>query len=112
MLPCKDFISWITLVSDKVNSSAVLTPAAKGFQLLGTEPGTARSEVLTTPDNRLITLLPSFSVRSPATSKLPNDSTMPHCTVTAFLESIVTLTESPTDNPPTTRTVVLVAESV
>ena len=53
MLPCKDFISVITFVSDSVNSSAVLTPAANGSQLLGTAPGTATSDVLTTPDNRL-----------------------------------------------------------
>ena len=112
ILLCKDFISLITLVSDNVNSSAVLTPAANGFQLLGTDPGTATSEVRTTPDNLLIIVVPSFYVRSPATNKLPNDCSIPQVTETGFLEDTVICTSSLTDKFPKTITVVLVEASV
>jgi len=84
-----------------VNSSAVLTPVLNGSQLFGTEPGTATSDVLTTPDNLLNTLLPSFSVRLPATNILPNDSMMPQVTVTGFLDKIFTVAVLPSANPPT-----------
>src|SRR5210317_288442 len=102
------------LVSDKVNSSAVLTPALNGFQLLGIAPGAATSEVLTTPDNLLIIVLlvASLSVRLPAIKRLPNDSIIPQLTFTTFLDSTVTVTVSPIVNPPITTTVVLVAVSV
>ena len=90
----------------------MLTPSLKGFQLLGTDPGTATSEVLTTPDNLLTIVLESFSVKSPATNKSPKDSITPQVTVTGFLDCIVTLTISPTVKPPITSTVVFVDVSV
>ncbi len=74
MLPCSDFISLITLVSDKVNSSAVETRVVNGFQLLGIAPGAATSEVLTTPDNlrtMFAGVTESTSVKSPGTKSVP-----------------------------------------
>ena len=93
----------------------MLTPAAKGFQLFGTDPGTATSDVRTTPESLRIILVgstESTSVKSPATNRFPKDSRTPHLTITGFLDCMVTITSSPTDKEPITRTVVLVATSV
>ena len=89
-------------VSEIINSSAVLTPAAKGFQLLGIAPGLATSDVRIVPGIDRSTIWLSFSSRSsksPATRKSPNALITPQRTVTELRERMLTCTISvPTDD--------------
>lgn len=97
-LPCISTKSCTTLELDITNSSAVLTPAAKGFQLFGTEPGAAASDVLTNPLRLLIIGLSKssafLSTRLPATRNSLNALITPQETKTGFLDLIAIVISS------------------
>ena len=69
-------------------------PAANGFQFCGTEPGTATSEVLTTPGSIRIVPLVDVSFKLPATKKLPKDLITPQLVDIGFLDITKHLTTS------------------
>ena len=72
----------------------MFVPAANGFQFCGTEPGTATSEVLTTPGKLRITPAVVLSFKLPATKKLPKDLITPHLVNIGFLDTTKHLTTS------------------